>query len=242
MGILSQQSVARWPTKKLGVVMANAGSDPDPMTSSTGAACGPKGALTSGYWQARYDEGTTGWDRGSPSPLLLACLRDGALAPCRILVPGCGRGHEVLALAGAGFDVTGLDYAPAAVQCVRDSLAAQGLTAAVEEADLFDYQPERPFDAIYEQTCLCALSPTRWGCYEKRLAKWLAPGGQLLAAFMQTESETGPPFACPPAAMRALFAVERWEWPDTLEPVPHPLGLTELCGVLRRRGPGPVAS
>jgi SAM-dependent methyltransferase len=203
--------------------------------ATRGAVCGPKGSLTSDYWQARYDEGTTGWDRGGSSPALLTWLRTGALRPCRILVPGCGRGHEVLALAEAGFEVTGIDYAPAAVQAVRDALAAHGLSATIQQADLFDYQPERPFDAIYEQTCLCALTPARWGCYEKRLAKWLAPGGQLFAAFMQTASETGPPFACRPEAMRELFAAERWEWPATLEPVGHPLGLTELCGILCRR-------
>ena len=32
----------------------------------------------------------------------------------RVLVPGCGGGYEVVALARAGFDVTALDSAPAA--------------------------------------------------------------------------------------------------------------------------------
>jgi len=203
--------------------------------TTDGATCGPSGQLTSDYWQARYDAGTTGWDRGGPSPALLGWLSSGDLAPCRILVPGCGRGHEVLALAEAGFDVTGIDYAPAAVQAVRNALASRGLTAMIEQADLFGYQPEQPFDAIYEQTCLCALPPERWGCYEKRLATWLAPGGRLFAAFMQTDSDTGPPFACRPEAMRDLFAAERWTWPGGLEPVQHPMGLTELAGVLRRQ-------
>lgn len=200
-----------------------------------GAACGPGGDLTSGYWQARYDEGTTGWDRGGPSPALLSWLQSGELTPCRILVPGCGRGHEVIALAKAGFQVTGIDYASSAVQAVREALASCGLSAVIEQADLFTYQPQEPFEAIYEQTCLCALPPGRWGCYEKRLATWLAPGGGLFAAFMQTDSEGGPPFACRPDAMRQLFAAERWIWPEQLEPVPHPLGMTELTGVLRRR-------
>ena len=106
------------------------------------ASCGPGGELNSGYWQARYDAGTTGWDRGGPSPALSGWLQSGDLTPCRILVPGCGRGHEVLALAEAGFQVTGIDYAPSAVQAVRDALASRGLTAVIEQADLFDYQPQ----------------------------------------------------------------------------------------------------
>jgi hypothetical protein len=35
--------------------------------------------------------------------------------------------------------------------------------------------------------------------------------------------------------MRDLFDEARWAWPERLEPVPHPMGLTELAGVLRRR-------
>ena len=203
--------------------------------AETGAACGPGGSLTSDYWQARYDEESTGWDRGGASPTVQRWLTSTTLAPCRILVPGCGRGHEVVALAAAGFEVVAIDYAPSAVAAVRESLALQGLHAEVVQADVFDYQPNTPFNAVYEQTCLCALPPTRWGCYERQLSKWLLPGGRLFAAFMQTESESGPPFACPPEVMRELFAPARWEWPESLEPVLHPNGLTELTGVLRRR-------
>jgi len=209
-----------------------AASNPD--DAPAGAVCGPKGALTSEFWQARYDEGSTGWDRGGPSPMLTTWLTTGMLTPCRILVPGCGRGHEVVALAEAGFDVVAIDYAAAAVASVSQALEARQLQAKVVQTDLFDYQPDAPFDAVYEQTCLCALSPSRWNCYEKRLAAWIAPGGGLFAVFMQTDREQGPPFACPPDAMRDLFDEARWAWPERLEPVPHPMGLTELAGVLRR--------
>jgi hypothetical protein len=208
---------------------------PGPTTNRVGGSAQvPTAELTLGYWQARYDEGQTGWDRGDPSPALLRWLAAGDLRPCRILVPGCGRGHEVVALAKAGFDVTGVDFAPAAVEAVRGRLAGEGLVADIVASDLFAYRPERPFAAIYEQTCLCALPPQRWAEYEQRLAMWLEPGGRLCAAFMQTDSPDGPPFACRSDAMRRLFGAERWEWPERLEPQPHPMGLVELTGVLRR--------
>jgi cyclopropane fatty-acyl-phospholipid synthase-like methyltransferase len=53
----------------------------------------------------------------------------GDLRPCRILVPGCGRGHEVVALARAGFAVTGVDFAPAAAAALQARLADEGLPA-----------------------------------------------------------------------------------------------------------------
>lgn len=197
--------------------------------------------LSRQFWQGRYVEGSTGWDRGGPSPALDAWIRSGALMPCRILVPGCGRGHEVIALSQLGFRVTGLDFAPAAVQAACAQLQAEGLEADVIEADIFTFEPAEPFEAIYEQTCLCALAPERWPEYESRLASWLVPGGRLAAAFMQTESSSGPPFACPPDAMRKLFAEDLWEWPAELVSVPHPLGLVEFTGILRRRAGGAPA-
>lgn len=196
---------------------------------------GPAAALTPIYWQTRYEHGQTGWDRGATSPTLVRWLAAGDLRPCRILVPGCGRGHEVVALAKAGFEVTGVDFAPAAVAAARARLAEEKLDAEVVQADLFAYRPDRPFEAVYEQTCLCALAPERWPAYEERLATWLEPGGRLFAAFMQTDSTDGPPFACRPEAMRKLFAPDRWDWPERLEPQEHPTGLVELTGVLRRR-------
>jgi len=202
---------------------------------STEGICGPSAALTRCYWQARYDQGQTSWDRGGASPTLLRWLATGELRPCRILVPGCGRGHEVIALAQAGFDVTGVDFAPAAITAVQSRLGSEGLAAEILQSDLFTYRPDEPFEAIYEQTCLCALSPERWADYEERLAGWLTPGGRLFAAFMQTDSVDGPPFACAPDVMRRLFATDRWVWPDELVPQEHPTGLVELTGMLRRR-------
>jgi len=114
---------------------------------------------TTDFWQQRFDNNETGWDRGSPSPQLLAWLDSGGLLPCHIAVPGCGTGWEVVELARRGFEVTGIDYTAAAVAKTRALLQAQGLVAEVIQADVLSYQPPHPFDAIYEQTCLCAIHP-----------------------------------------------------------------------------------
>jgi SAM-dependent methyltransferase len=135
---------------------------------------------TTDFWQARFDNKETGWDRGAPSPQLLAWLGSGALPPCRIAVPGCGGGWEVAELARRGFEVVGIDYTPAAVERTRALLSARGLMAEVVQADVLAYQPNKPFDAIYEQTCLCALHPDNWVDYARQLQQWLAPPGQYL--------------------------------------------------------------
>jgi 2-polyprenyl-3-methyl-5-hydroxy-6-metoxy-1,4-benzoquinol methylase len=195
------------------------------------------------FWQTHFDAGRTPWDRGAASPQLSRWMDTGALAPCRIVVPGCGSGHEVVRLAQAGFDVTGLDYAPAAVARTRAALQASGVGAAVVEADVLTWSPRETFDAIYEQTCLCALHPDHWVAYAQRLHTWLRPGGSMFALFMQAVRPAaadgvieGPPYHCDINAMRALFDAARWTWPKPpYERVPHPMRYEELAAVLARR-------
>ena len=185
-------------------------------------------------WQSRYDQGKTGWDRGEPNDILLAWLATGALAPCRVLIPGCGRGHEVIKLAQLGFEVTAVDFAPSAVAHVKEQLERQGLKATVVHSDIFEIEPSHRFDAIYEQTCLCALSPTNWERYEARLADWLQPQGKLFALFMQSGKTNEPPYSCEIDSMKRLFSTERWHWLTEPTPLMHPSGMQELATILQR--------
>ena len=185
--------------------------------------------LPDDFWEARFQEGQTPWERGGPNPAFLAWRRAELLAPCRILVPGAGRSPEPAALLSVGFDVVALDLADSAVSVQRGRL---GASRAVQ-ADVTSWLPDAPFDAVYDQTCLCALPPALWPAYEAQLRRWLRPGGRLLILFMQTGRDGGPPFDCPIPAMRALFS--SWAWPGTLaEAVPHGLGTLEQPVVLVR--------
>ena len=119
------------------------------------------------------------------------------------------------------------------VEFLRENLLNK---IVVVQADLLWWTPAEPFDAIYEQTCLCALDPADWREYARRLAGWLSPGGRLFALFMQTGKEGGPPYHCAMPAMRELFADDDWQWPASHPfEIPHPTGLTELACVLTRR-------
>jgi methyl halide transferase len=195
------------------------------------------------FWQSRFETGQTSWDRGDVSPQFRAWLEAGALRPSRICVPGCGSGWEVAELTRHGFEATGIDYAPAAVDRTRSLLERHHLAAHVEQADVLTWRPGRPFDAIYEQTCLCALHPDHWVAYAGQLHSWLRPAGTLWAMFMQAPRPgaadglvEGPPYHCDVHAMRALFPAERWEWPKPpYVKVPHPMGMTELAVPLVRR-------
>lgn len=198
---------------------------------------------TRDFWEQRFAEGHTPWDRGESSPQLGKWLRSGTLKPCRILVPGCGSGYEVVELALAGFEVTGLDYADQAIERAHRGITDAGVDATLVQADVLSWQPDRPFDAVYEQTCLCALYPDQWVPYADRLHRWLRPGGRLFALFVQWLREgaaegfvQGPPYHCDVNAMRALFPEPRWAWPKPpYARTTHPAGLEELAMVLGRQ-------
>jgi methyl halide transferase len=157
-------------------------------------------AVTAGaaYWNGRYVEGRTGWDLGGPPAALIRVIRALSTPPARlrVLVPGAGRGHDALAWAEAGHEVTAADFAPLAVAAMREAAAARGLPLAVREADIFALPDDfaGAFDVVWEQTCFCAIPPDRRPDYARAMAACLAPGGQLVGLFWAHGREGGPPF------------------------------------------------
>jgi len=200
---------------------------------------------TQDFWKERFATGTTPWNRGAPNPQLARWIADGTLASgMSVIVPGCGHGWEVAALAQAGMHVTGIDFAHNALAICRQILDRDGCTAELVDADVLHWQPDTPIDAIFEQTCLCALYPDFWQRYAAQLHRWLKPGGKLLALFLQALRPEathgfidGPPYHCDINAMRALFPATQWEWPKPPYPqVENPgIGRTELAVTLVRK-------
>lgn len=195
------------------------------------------------FWDKCYAEHNTGWDRGDVHPAMLKWMKQATLAPCRIAVPGCGRGYEVEHLAKNGFDVTAIDYAQPPLANLKQRVATLANQPVLIQNDIFKFAPETKFDAVYEQTCLCAINPEQRPEYEALVHAWLKPHGTLFAMFMQCEqlqrsenSLGGPPFHCAIADMKKLFPADRWEWvEEPVEQFDHPNGvIAELAGRLRR--------
>jgi len=165
-------------------------------------------------WEARYQENSTRWEREQVNPALSYWLKEGHLPTGKILIPGCGRSTEPFLLAERGFDVTGLDFAPSAInhQNQVKSTHTNANKVNFEQVDVLSWQAPTLFDAIYEQTCLCALHPDQTFTYAEQIHSWLRPGGQLFAMFMQTQTTDGPPYHCDLEQMRVLFSADKWQW------------------------------
>jgi SAM-dependent methyltransferase len=158
-----------------------------------------------GFWNPRYASGRTPWDYGRVPPALTRYLAPHPGSGLRALVPGCGSGYEIVALADAGYAVTAIDFSPPAVERARRHVGP-ALAEHVIEGDFFTHDlPAAPFDFIYERTFLCALPPEMWPRLVHRLASLLAPGGTLAGIFCFGPKEDGPPFGLAPDEPAALF-------------------------------------
>ena len=76
------------------------------------------------FWRGRYEEGRTRWDLGGPSEPVQALVRRHFPPRGRVLIPGCGRGHEALFLAERGYAVTAVDYVAAPIVYLREAADA----------------------------------------------------------------------------------------------------------------------
>ena len=84
-------------------------------------------------WDNLYQHSFHPWDRGGPSVALSDLLSQRAdLVPSsqeansarkRALVPGCGRGHDVILLRAFGYDVSGLDYSSDGIRLAKENVA-----------------------------------------------------------------------------------------------------------------------
>ncbi|MDX2226006.1 MAG: methyltransferase domain-containing protein [Verrucomicrobiae bacterium] len=153
-----------------------------------------------GYWEERYQKGEDAWDKGEPSPALVDFLATipGDFSRGRVLVPGCGRGHDVRAWAAAGFETVGMDIAPTAIREARSLAEARAFPHAphfVQES-LFDLSAPWCgfFDVVFEHTLFCAIEPGRRGDYLRGLLGVLKPAGRFVAVFYNIQPEEGPPF------------------------------------------------
>ena len=98
-------------------------------------------------WDKLWKEGDfLPWDKGTPNPALVDLLdtrQDLIGSPLlaegdtkrrkRALVPGCGRGYDVLLLASFGYDAVGLEISANAVQSCEEEKRANGTKYAVRD-------------------------------------------------------------------------------------------------------------
>lgn len=144
------------------------------------------------FWTARYVAGRTPWDFGGV-PSALKSFLERSSVPGRVLIPGCGSGYEVQAFHAAGYDVSAIDFSPAAIEQAKQVLGVLAERVLLGDFFTYDFGQQR-FDLIYERTFVCSMTPDRWPGYVNRMADLLLPGGRLIGVFLYGDRSSGPPF------------------------------------------------
>jgi thiopurine S-methyltransferase len=194
-----------------------------------------------GYWEARWREGRIGFHESTVNEYLRReWLALGVPAGASVLVPLCGKAHDLAWLARGGWRVIGVEICEEAVAAFfaeRDVQPARHRIGAFEcwsdgplailRGDFFAVDPDLLAAAAgggapsawWDRAALVALPAPERRRYAERLAELLpaaAPG--LLVAFEYPQAEMeGPPYAVEEAEVRARFGAPAFAEPRLLE-------------------------
>ena len=147
-------------------------------------------------WNDSYRDGNLPWDTGVPSAELQSVLEQHNVQPCRALEIGCGTGTNSVWLAQQGFDVTGVDVAPLAVERAKQRAKAAGVAAQFAVADVLQLPDlAGPFAFFFDRGCYHAVRRSAPQDYAPAVARQLTTGarGLILAGNAREPNTPGPP-------------------------------------------------
>jgi SAM-dependent methyltransferase len=140
-------------------------------------------------YRQRRASGAVGWDNDAGYVALLGLVETRLLttlpAGCRILELGCGAGNLSLLMAEHGWQMTGVDIAPAAIDwATARSNAFPGVDFRVDDVLHLATCADTHFDAVVDGHCLhCIIGPDRRRCLVS-VHRVLKDNGALLVVTM----------------------------------------------------------
>lgn len=149
-------------------------------------------------WTAHYESGTPPWETGKPSSELARVIAEENIKPCRVIELGCGSGVNAVWLAQQGFDVTGIDVTPLAIERARQRAAEASVPVRFVVGDVLRLPAEKdPFPFFFDRGCYHAVRQSDARAYVESLARVTAPGaiGLVLTG---NAREPSPPGQGPP--------------------------------------------
>jgi SAM-dependent methyltransferase len=136
------------------------------------------------YWYF----GQPPWDTGVSPPELLEFIDEHE--PGRAIDIGCGTGTNVVTLAKAGWQVTGVDFAPRAIKLAKRKIAQAGIQAELWVRDATKLEGiAGPFDLVLDLGCFHVISRDGRDRYLEQLDRILAPDGfWLMYGFIKPDA------------------------------------------------------
>ena len=159
--------------------------------------------LNSGYWDARWQLGETGWDIGYAAPAITNYAGQLTDKSIPVLIPGCGSAYEAQYLLENGFtNITLLDISQQAVSALRKKFPEEHIQIIC--GDFFTHEAQ--YQLILEQTLFCAIIPEQRVEYVHKAASLLSDNGKIAGVLFNRNFETeGPPFGGSACEYESLF-------------------------------------
>ena len=160
------------------------------------------------FWEDIYLKDDAGWDLGESTPVFDK-ISD-ALPLGKICIIGCGRGYDAVMFAQKGFEVTAIDFAPSAISTLQSLASGAGVMINIVETDIFllTSQFSCEFDYVIEQTCFCAINPSRREEYEQLVKTIIKPNGKLIGLWFPLDKpmdDGGPPWGTTISEVKSIF-------------------------------------
>ena len=169
------------------------------------------------FWENIYRKDDIGWDLNGPTPTFEKIALK--LKPGKVIILGCGRGHDAITFAQLGFEVTAVDFAPSAVSYLKSLCKKNTVKVNIIQNDIFLLCKSfnNYFDYVIEQTCFCAIDPKRREQYERLVYRILRPNGRLIGLWYPLDKpfkNGGPPWGVSISNLKDTF---KKEWKITEE-------------------------
>jgi protein-L-isoaspartate O-methyltransferase len=145
--------------------------------------------MTENVWESKWTNNRTPWDQKIEVPILVQLTNEVYVKSNikRVLVPGCGRGYDVLTLCKipSATEVLGIDFAPTALEYANQLVEEQKDShpelkkATFKNQDFFRLPNDEKFDLAFDYTFLCALTPDMREAWANKYQELIAKGGEL---------------------------------------------------------------
>jgi SAM-dependent methyltransferase len=148
------------------------------------------------FWDEIYQtEENPPFDMGRETAILPAVLPQLKMSKSRVLVLGCGKGHDAAYFARQGHTVTAVDMSTEGLAQARKLYGdVEGLTFEQHDAFALPEAWNGRFDLIFEHTLYCAVDPSQRNALVQQWRRLLHPQGHVLAILFAFEKRTGPPW------------------------------------------------
>lgn len=165
------------------------------------------------FWDEKYLLQNTGWDLEGPTPVFENIAK--TISKGKLCILGCGKGYDAILFAENDFKVTAVDFAPEAIKSLNNLVNKKPENLKVLQKDIFKLNKDffEYFDYVIEQTCFCAIHPSRRLNYIQLVTNILKKNGKLIGLWFPLDkniSEAGPPYGISVKEIKSYFN-KKWK-------------------------------